>query len=60
MCGSKGGGGGGGAGGSETQNTKHKNIGVPSNIGPDPIKINTAAKPAFNVGPSSPRQRNAI
>ena len=39
---------------------KHKNIGFPSNIGQDPIKINTATKPTFNVGPSSARQRNAI
>ena len=31
----------------------HKNIGIPSNTGP-------ATKPAFNVGPSSARQRNAI
>ena len=35
-------------------------IGFLSNTGPDPININTATKPAFNVGPSSARQRNAI
>ena len=34
----------------------HKNIGFLSNIGPDPLK----AKPAFDVGPSSARQRNDI
>ena len=39
---------------------KHKNIGFPSNTGPDLIKINTASKPAFNVGQSSACQQNAI
>ena len=31
-----------------------------SNTGPDPLKNNKATKPAFNDGPSSARQRNAI
>ena len=31
-----------------------------SNTGPNPLKHHKAAKPAFNVGPSSARQRNAI
>ena len=35
----------------------HKNIGFLSNTGPGPLKNNTAA---FNVGPLSARQRNAI
>ena len=38
----------------------HKNIGFLSNTGPDPIKIHKATKPAFNVRPSSARQRDAI
>ena len=37
----------------------HKNIGFSSYTGPDSLKI-TATKPAFNVGPSSARQQNAI
>ena len=37
-----------------------KNIWFLSNIGPDPLKNHKATKPAFNVGPSSARQRNAI
>ena len=32
----------------------HENIGFLRNNGPDPLKIHKAAKPAFNVGPSSP------
>ena len=35
------------------------NIGFCSNTGPDPLKNHKATKPAFNVGPSSARQRNA-
>ena len=31
----------------------HKNIGFLSNTGPDLLKNHKAAKPAFNVGPSS-------
>ena len=38
----------------------HKNIGFPSNTVPDPLKNHNATKPAFNVRPSSARQRNAI
>ena len=30
----------------------HKNIGLLSNTGPDPLKNHKATKPAFNVGPS--------
>ena len=33
-----------------------QNIGFISNTGPDPLKNHKAAKPAFNVGPSSARQ----
>ena len=33
----------------------HKNIGFPSKTGPGPLKNQKAAKPAFNVGPSSAR-----
>ena len=36
------------------------NIGFLSSTGPDALKNHTATKPAFNVGPSSARQRNAI
>ena len=55
----EGGGGGSGPGPPPPEKT-HKNIGFPSNTGPNSIKINTATKPAFNVGPSSARQRDAI
>ena len=48
--------GGGGAGAPDPP----ENIGFLSNIGPDPLKSHKATKPAFNVGPSSARQRNAI
>ena len=37
-----------------------KNIGFLSNNGPDPLKNHKASKSAFNVMPSSARQRNAI
>ena len=37
-----------------------KNIVFLSNIGPDLLKNLKATKPAFNVGPSSACQRNAI
>ena len=37
-----------------------KNIGFLSNTGPDPLKNHKVTKPAFNVGPSSASQRNAI
>ena len=38
----------------------HKNIGFQSNTGPDPMTNHKAIKPAFNVGPSSVRQQNAL
>ena len=38
----------------------HKNIGFLSNNSSDPLKNHKATKLAFNVGPSSARQRNAI
>ena len=37
-----------------------KNIGFLCNTCPDYLKNHKATKPAFNVGPSSARQRNAI
>ena len=45
----------GGTGGPDQAN--HKNIGFVSNTGPDPLKNHKATKPAFNVEPSSARQR---
>ena len=39
---------------------KSQNIGFLSNSGPDPLKNYKATEPAFNVGPSSARQGNAI
>ena len=39
---------------------KLTNIGFLSNTGQDPLKNHKATKQAFNVGPSSARQRNAI
>ena len=44
-------------GGTEGPDT---NIGFFSNTGPDTFKNHKATKPAFNVGPSSARQRNAF
>ena len=38
----------------------HKNIGFLSNTGPDHLTNDKAAKPAYNVRPSSARQQNAI
>ena len=38
----------------------HKIVGFLSNTGPDPLKNHEATKSAFNVWPSSARQRNAI
>ena len=40
----------------------NKSIGFLSNTGPDLLKNHkaTCTKPAFNVGPASVRQRNAI
>ena len=58
MCGSRGGGGGGRGPPDPLKN--HKNIGFLSNTNPGPLKNHKVTKPAFNVGPSSARQRNAI
>ena len=58
MGGSRGEGGGGRGSGPPLKN--HKNIGLHSNTGLNPLKKYKATKPAFNVGPSSARQRNAI
>ena len=38
----------------------HKKLGFDNNTGPVFLKKHKATKPAFNVGPSSARQRNAI
>ena len=38
----------------------HIAIGFLSNTGLDPLKYHKATKPAFNVVPTSARQRNAI
>ena len=38
----------------------HKNIGFLSNTGSVPLKNHKSIKPAFNVGPSSACQQNAI
>ena len=51
----------GGQGGPDPPPLKnHKNIGFLCNTGPDTLKNHKANKPAFNVRPSSARQRNAI
>ena len=50
---------GGGVGGQDSPEN-HKIIGFLSNTGLDPLKKNKATKLAFNVEPSSSRQRNAI
>ena len=50
----------GGTGGPTSPLENHKNIGFLSNTGPDPLINHKATKPAFNVGLSSARQRNAI
>ena len=47
-------------GGPDPPPEKSQNIGFLSNTGPDPLKNHKATKPAFNVGPPSARQRNAI
>ena len=55
------GGGGGRRGGPDSPFLKnHKTIGFLSNTGPDPLKNHKATKPAFNAGPPSALQRNAI
>ena len=38
----------------------HKTIVFLSQSGPDPLKNHKTTKPAFNGGPSSARQQNAI
>ena len=52
--------GGGGGQGLRAPLKNQKNIGFLSNTGPDSLKNQKASKPAFNVEPSSARQRNAI
>ena len=59
MSGSKGGSRGGGARGPDPPE-KSQNKGFLSNTSPDSLENHKATKPAFNVGPSSARQRNAI
>ena len=49
---------GGGAGGPDPLKN-HKSLGFLSNSGPDLLKNYKATKPAFYVGPSSARKRNA-
>ena len=56
MCGSREGG---GQGVRTPPEKSQKNIGFLSNSGPNSLK-NKPTEPAFNVGPSSARQRNAI
>ena len=51
---------GGGTRGLDLPLINHKAKGFLSNIGPNPLKKGTCNQPAFNVGPSSARQRNAI
>ena len=51
---------GGGDRGSGPPLKNRKNIGFICNAGPDPLKNHKASEPAFNVVPSSARQRNAI
>ena len=51
---------GGGTGGPDPPLKNHKNIGFLCNTGLDPLKNHKATKPAFNVGPSSARQRNIV
>ena len=52
--------GGGGGQGVWTHPENHKNIGFLSNTGPDSLKNHKTIKPAFSVGSSSARLRNAI
>ena len=52
--------GGGGLQGVWTSPEKSQNIGFRRNTGPEPLKNLKATKPAFNSGPSSARQQNAI
>ena len=60
---SRGGGGGGGGGrgsGPPSPLINHKNIEFLCNADPDPFNNHKATRPAFNVWPSSARQRKAI
>ena len=50
----------GGVGGGPDPLKNYKNKGFLCDTGPDHLKNHKATKPAFNVGPSSPRQRNDI
>ena len=50
----------GGTGGPDPPLKNHSNMGFLCNTSPDPLKNHKATKPAFNVGPSLARQRNAI
>ena len=51
---------GGATGGPDPPLKNHKNIGFLCNTCLDPLKNHKATKPAFNVGPSSACQGNAI
>ena len=46
--------------GVQTHPEKSQKLGFLNNTGPDLLKNHKAAKPAFNVGPSSARQRMAF
>ena len=59
MCVWRGGGEGGGGREYGPPLKNHKNIGFLSNTGPHPLKNHNTTKPAFNVGSTSARQRNA-
>ena len=50
----------GGAGGPDPPPEKSQSFRFLSNTAPDPLKNYKAIKPAFNAGPSSARQRNAL
>ena len=50
----------GGGQGVRTPLKTHKNIGFLSKSGPDPLEKHKDTDPAFDVGPLSARQRNAI
>ena len=52
--------GGGATGGPDPPPEKSQKYRISCNAGPDPLKNHKATKPAFNVVPSSARQRNAI
>ena len=52
--------GGGRGSGPPPPSEKSQNIRFLSNTGEDPLKNHKTTKPAFNVGPSLARQRNAI